>query len=251
MLHYILKNFKDSGKLGPNSYFVKTIVTTPLQDVIAKSFDVEVLNTLTGFKWICGKMNELERTNPEKEFVFATEESFGYLPHTFARDKDGVASVTLMAEVALFYKKQGLNLTEALDSIYKEYGFSKETLVNKVYQGKAGAEKITRIMDHFRALKPSNLCGLDIQVIEDYLAGKKTELETGKEHELNMPTSNVIGYLFKDGSRLYLRPSGTEPKIKFYIMIQVAEGSLEEKKESAEATTKRFLSFIDETSESL
>ncbi len=251
MLHYIFKNFKESGKLGANSYFVKTIVTTPLQDVIAKSFGVEVFNTLTGFKWICGKMNELERTNPEKEFIFATEESFGYLPHTFARDKDGVASVTLMAEVALYYKKQGLNLTEALDTIYKEYGFSKETLVNKVYQGKAGAEKITRIMDHFRALKPSNLCGLDIQVIEDYLAGTKVELDSGNEHKLNMPTSNVIGYHFKDGSRLYLRPSGTEPKIKFYIMIQVAEGSLQEKKESAEATTKRFLSFIDETSESL
>ena len=251
MLHYILSNFKGQGKLSDNSYFVKTIVTTPLQDVIAKAFNVEIFNTLTGFKWICGKMNELERTSPEKEFVFATEESFGYLPHTFARDKDGIASVTLMAEVALFYKKQGKSLTEALDSIYEEYGFSKETLVNKVYQGKAGAEKITRIMDHFRSLKPSTLCGLDIQVIEDYLAGMTIDLETNKSTDLNMPKSNVIGYHFKDGSRLYLRPSGTEPKIKFYIMIQVASGSLEEKKKLASDTTEKFLAFIDETTESL
>ncbi|MEE3080218.1 MAG: phospho-sugar mutase [Bdellovibrionota bacterium] len=251
MLHYILSNFKGQGKLSDNSYFVKTIVTTPLQDVIAKAFNVEIFNTLTGFKWICGKMNQLERTSPEKEFVFATEESFGYLPHTFARDKDGIASVTLMAEVALFYKKQGKSLTEALDSIYEEYGFSKETLVNKVYQGKAGAEKITRIMDHFRSLKPSTLCGLDIQVIEDYLAGMTIDLETNKSTDLNMPKSNVIGYHFKDGSRLYLRPSGTEPKIKFYIMIQVASGSLEEKKKLASDTTEKFLAFIDETTESL
>lgn len=251
MLHYILSNFKGQGKLSDNSYFVKTIVTTPLQDVIAKAFNVEIFNTLTGFKWICGKMNELERTSPEKEFVFATEESFGYLPHTFARDKDGIASVTLMAEVALFYKKQGKSLTEALDSIYEEYGFSKETLVNKVYQGKAGAEKITRIMDHFRSLKPSTLCGLDIQVIEDYLEGTTLDLETNKSTDLNMPKSNVIGYHFKDGSRLYLRPSGTEPKIKFYIMIQVASGSLEEKKKLASVTTEKFLAFIDETTESL
>lgn len=251
MLHYILSNFKGQGKLSDNSYFVKTIVTTPLQDVIAKAFNVEIFNTLTGFKWICGKMNELEKTSPEKEFVFATEESFGYLPHTFARDKDGIASVTLMAEVALFYKKQGKSLTEALDSIYEEYGFSKETLVNKVYQGKAGAEKITRIMDHFRSLKPSTLCGLDIQVIEDYLEGTTLDLETKKSTDLNMPKSNVIGYHFKDGSRLYLRPSGTEPKIKFYIMIQVASGSLEEKKKLASVTTEKFLAFIDETTESL
>ncbi len=250
MLHYMLKNMKERGALNENSYFVKTVVTTPLQDIIAQSFNVEVFNTLTGFKWICGKMSELEKSNPEKEFVFATEESFGYLPHTFARDKDGIASVTLMAEVALYYKKQGKNLIEALDSIYEEYGFSKETLVNLVYQGKAGAEKITRIMDHFRALNPSSLCGLNIQVIEDYIKGTSTELSSKKETNLNMPKSNVIGYHFEGGSRLYLRPSGTEPKIKFYIMIQVANGELEAKKAKANAIAEEFLNFINTTAES-
>ncbi len=250
MLHYILDSYKKTNRLKDNSYFVKTVVTTPLQDIIAKSFNVEVFNTLTGFKWICGKMNELESTNPEKEFVFATEESFGYLPHKFARDKDGIASVTLMAEVALHYKKKGMDLIDALDAIYEEYGFSKETLVNLVYQGKAGAEKITRIMNHFRSLKPSSLCGLNIHVIEDYIKGTSTELSTGVETNLNMPKSNVIGYHFEGGSRLYLRPSGTEPKIKFYIMIQVAEGSLNQKKEKANSITNEFLSFINTTAES-
>jgi phosphoglucomutase len=249
MLHYIFESLKQQGKMPSNPYFVKTVVTTPLQEVIAEKYGVESYSTLTGFKWICGLMNKIEREQPEKNFLFGTEESFGYLPHMFARDKDGVASVTIMAEVALFYKKQGLNIIEALDKIYEEFGFSQETLLNLVYQGKEGAEKITRIMSHFRDLRPSTLCGMEIKVIEDYQTGKVEDIETGSVNDLNYPISNVIGYHFKNGCRLYLRPSGTEPKIKFYIMIQEKEGSLEEKKSKAQKITDEILAFINTTAE--
>ena len=238
-LHYILNEKKKQNKLSKNSYFVKTIVTTPLQDTIAKSFGVEVYNTLTGFKWICGKMNELEKTHPEKEFVFATEESFGYLSHNFARDKDGVSSVSVMAEVALYYKLQNLNLFQALDKIYEEYGFSHETLLSLDYFGIEGTEKIARIMKTFRSFNEPTMLGYKISEKKDYLATEKTGL----------PSSDVLGFFFENGDQVYLRPSGTEPKIKFYIMIQETSGALADKKLKALAKTEQFLNYIKELAE--
>jgi phosphoglucomutase len=238
-LHYILSEKKRQNKLSKNSYFVKTIVTTPLQDVIAKSFGVEVYNTLTGFKWICGKMNELEKSHPEKEFVFATEESFGYLSHTYARDKDGVSSVSNMAEVALYYKLQGLNLFEALDKIYEEYGFSNESLLSLDYFGIEGTEKIARIMKTFRNYNDNTMRGNTITEKKDYLETSKTGL----------PSSDVLGFFFENGDQLYLRPSGTEPKIKFYIMIQERVGTLPEKKSKALAKNEKFLTYIKDIAE--
>ena len=233
-LHYILSQLKAEGKLSNNSYFVKSIVTTSLLDVIAKSFGVEVYNTLTGFKWICGKMNQIEKSDPTKQFLFATEESFGYLSHTFARDKDGVSSVTVMAEVALFYKLQGLNLHQALDKIYEEYGFSHESLLSLDYFGIEGANKISRIMKNFREYKDNMMVGNKISEIRDYSQGFE-----------DLPKSNVLGFFFENGDQFYLRPSGTEPKIKFYIMIQENIGSLAEKKLKAMEKTKMLLDFIN------
>ncbi|MEH0862806.1 phospho-sugar mutase [Halobacteriovorax sp. DPLXC-1] len=251
MLYYMLHSLKENGTMPANPYFVKTVVTTPLQELIADKYGVKSYSTLTGFKWICGLMNKIEKEDPSANFLFGTEESFGYLPHDFVRDKDGVASITFMSEVALYFKKQGLNLIEALDKIYEEFGFSQETLLNLVYQGREGAEKITRIMSHFRDLAPSSLCGQDIHVIEDYQTGIVKDLESGEESKLEYPVSNVIGYHFKNGNRLYLRPSGTEPKIKFYIMIQEKEGSLADKKAKASKVTDEFLAFINKTAEGL
>ncbi|OUR96561.1 hypothetical protein A9Q84_09435 [Halobacteriovorax marinus] len=246
MLHYILKNLKEQGTMPSNPYFVKTIVTTPLQDVIAKSFDVEVENTLTGFKWICGRMNELEKTNPERNFVFATEESFGYLNHEYVRDKDGVSSITLLSELCLHYKLQGMDLVDALDKIYEEYGFSHETLLNLNYFGKEGAEKISRIMEVFRKFDAKDLCGVEISNLEDYSTGESKSFTDSKVSKLDLPTSNVLGFNFVNGTKVYMRPSGTEPKIKFYIMIQETEGSLAEKKARATSKTEEFLNFIQE-----
>lgn len=244
MLHYVAKNLKETNRLPSNPYFVKTIVTTPLQDKIAMSFGVETFNTLTGFKWICGLMNKLEKTNPEKNFIFATEESFGYLPNNYVRDKDGVHSVTLMAEMALYYKTKGLNLMEALDKIYEEYGFSHESLLNLVYEGKEGSEKISRIMESFRKMNDGQFAGLSVDYLEDYQVSNVVSFTKNESWKLDLPSSNVLGFNLVDGDKIYLRPSGTEPKIKFYIMIQENEGSLEQKKAKAQEKTDKILAFI-------
>ncbi|MCO4792858.1 MAG: phospho-sugar mutase [Bacteriovoracaceae bacterium] len=244
MLHYILSNLKEQGKLPDNSYFVKTIVTTDLQKTIADDFGVETENTLTGFKWICGKVNQIEKDQPERNFLFGTEESFGYLNHDYVRDKDGVSSVTLMAEIALWYKTQGLNLFEALDKIYEKYGFSHETLLNLNYYGKDGADKIVRIMDNFRKMNPTEICGLKVTNFSDWKESYTKNLETGDKTKIDMPTSNVLGFEFENGSKFFLRPSGTEPKIKFYLLMKEEEGSLDEKKERAQKVTDSILDFI-------
>ncbi len=250
MLHYILTNLKEQGKLPTNPYFVKTIVTTDLQKTIADSFGVECFNTLTGFKWICGKMNELEKTNPEKNFLFGTEESFGYLNHGYVRDKDGVSSVTLMAECALWYKTQGLNLFQALDKIYEEYGFSAEHLLNLDYFGKEGADKIQRIMDKFRSMNPKEICGEQVVHFWDYDKLVEKNMVNGEELKIDLPPTNALGFGFSNESRFFLRPSGTEPKIKFYIQIKENEGTLEEKKRKAAAATEQLLDFIKKECES-
>ncbi len=237
-LHYMLSQMKKNGTLTGENYMVKSVVTTPLLDTISKAFGVEVYNTLTGFKWICGKMNELEKTAPQKKFIFATEESFGYLCHTFARDKDGVSSVSQMAEVALHYKLQGMNLIDALDTIYGEFGFSREDLLSLDYFGIEGQEKISRIMTNFRNFSDNNILGNKLATVKDYGLGIE-----------GLPKSNVIGFFFEDGNQVYLRPSGTEPKIKFYIMIQEKNGSLADKKANAEVKAKQFLEYFKTESE--
>lgn len=237
-LHYILSQLKKQNNLSNNCYFVKSIVTTSLLDVIAKSFGCEVYNTLTGFKWICGKMNQIEKADPAKQFIFATEESFGYLSHTFARDKDGVSSVSMMAEVALYYKLQGMDLLAALDKIYEEYGFSHESLLSLDYFGIEGQEKISRIMTKFRNFSDNTLVGNRILEIRDYAKGY-----------LDLPKSNVLGFFFENGDQFYLRPSGTEPKIKFYIMIQERNGTLAEKKKRALDKTTALLAYIKSEAE--
>lgn len=237
-LHYMLSEMKKMGNLTGENYVVKSVVTTPLLDTIAKNFGVEIYNTLTGFKWICGKMNELEKTAPHKKFIFATEESFGYLCHNFARDKDGVSSVSQMAEVALFYKLQGMNLLDALDKIYSEFGFSREDLLSLDYFGIEGQEKISRIMTNFRNFSDNTILGNKLALIKDYSLGIE-----------GLPKSNVLGFFFENGNQVYLRPSGTEPKIKFYIMIQERDGTLEQKKLNAQIKATQFLDYFKAASE--
>ncbi|GAB4014581.1 MAG: phospho-sugar mutase [Bdellovibrio sp.] len=244
MLNYILDQYKSQGRMPKNPYFVKTIVTTELQSLIAKSYGVTVENTLTGFKWICGRMNEIDQQEPDRNFVFATEESFGYLNHNNVRDKDGVSSIALVCEMALFYKLKGQNLFQALDQIYEKFGFSHETLLSIDYEGKEGAEKINRIMELFRKRTDPKIEGQEIEFLDDLKVGKRKNLNTGATEKINLPSSNVLGLHFKNGNKLFLRPSGTEPKIKFYIMINESEGSLEDKKNKALRLTDRIVSFI-------
>lgn len=251
MLHYLLGQYKEQNKMPSNPYFVKTIVTTSLQEKIASAFQVQTENTLTGFKWICGRMNEIERQHPEKNFLFATEESFGYLNHENVRDKDGVSSIALLCEIALYYKLQNKNLVNALDDIYEEHGFSHETLLSLNYYGKEGSEKISRIMDYFRSNPTKNLGDQSIESWEDYQSQKVTNAQSMASSPIHLPKSNVLGFTMSGGNKLYLRPSGTEPKIKFYIMIQENDGDLVSKKERALHKTHKLLDFIKETAEGI
>lgn len=249
MLHYTCSQYKAQGKMPKNPYFVKTIVTTDLQTKIADSFGVATENTLTGFKWICGRVEEICNTEPERTFIFGTEESFGYLNHRYVRDKDGVSSVALLAEIALHYKRKGMNLIDALDAIYEEYAFSHERLLSLNYYGKEGAEKIQRIMDSFRNYEASEICGQVISTLSDFKNNTIKNFKNGETMELGFIKSNVLGFHFDNGNKLFLRPSGTEPKIKFYIMIQEKEGSLEEKKDKSYKLAQTFVDFITEWSE--
>lgn len=249
-LNYICEN----KELGKNPLFVKTIVTTPLQEVIAENFGVKVENTLTGFKWICGRLKQLEDEGAKFDFVFATEESYGYLSHTDVRDKDAVNACALMAEIALFYKDQGKNLVEALDLIYEKFGFSHEQLLAKHYLGKSGAERIARIVEYFRNHQEnlgSEFCGFKILEVEDYQAQTIINLETKESRTLTLPKSNVIGLILENNNKVYLRPSGTEPKIKFYIMTNSTEGDLEQRKTLARTKASEIQNYLDQKCEEI
>ena len=246
MLHYILTQSKDILK---DSYFVKTIVTTDLQRKIAEKFGVQCENTLTGFKWICGRVKEIEQNEPHRNFLFGTEESFGYLNHPYVRDKDGVSSVVLMAEIALFHKKNNMDLFDALSKIYEEYGFFQEELLCLDYDGKVGAEKISRIMSHFRENVTKHYSSEPLKLIEDYQSSMTTDVSTNQKTLINLPKSNVLGLFFENGDIIYLRPSGTEPKIKFYLMVNEKDGSIEEKSQKASKKIAAYISTIKETAD--
>lgn len=238
MLHYMLKNLSQQNRMPKNPYFVKTIVTTELQTAIAKHFGVDVENTLTGFKWICGRVMDLSKIDPSKTFLFGTEESFGYLTHPNVRDKDGVGPLGLIAEMALYYKTKGKTLLDALDDIYTEFGFYTESLLSLDYFGIEGGQKIARIMTNFRNYKSTEMCGDKIVNVEDYESPKS-----------KLPKSNVLGFEFTSGNKVYLRPSGTEPKIKFYIMLKESTGTLEEKRALAAKKSSEIIEFLKKEAE--
>lgn len=195
------------------------------------------MDTLTGFKWMAGLIRELEQKNSDYHFLFASEESFGYMPHAECRDKDGVSSVSLMSEVALYFKRQGKNLIQALDDIYSKYGFYYESLLSKDYEGISGSEKINRIMEFFRNYPENHFAGEQISSRMDYEKG------------IDLPKSNVLSLSFESGNKLFLRPSGTEPKIKFYVMVRETEGDLQAKKLSAQMKVKKIEDKIQEICE--
>lgn len=244
MLHYLLTTLKEKGDLK-DYYFINTIVTSKIQNQIAKSMEVENHRTLTGFKWICRKMDELKRENSNAKLVFATEESYGYLNHEFIRDKDGVSAIALMGEIALWYKEQGMNLVDALDKIYDEYGYYHEELININYEGKEGSEKINRIMNFFREFNKPSLNEMSLHKKEDYLLQETLEMTTQESKTMTgLPKSNVLCFKFQNRDELYMRPSGTEPKIKFYLLFQEKKGSLNEKKNALRERIVKLTQYI-------
>lgn len=234
ILDYILGALKENKKMPSSPLAVKSIVTSELLTEICKNFEVKIENTLTGFKWMADKIKEYETRQEKFNFIFAAEESFGYLPHGHCRDKDGISALAMMMELTLYHKKNGRDLIMALNEIYKKYGFFKESLLSLDFVGIEGLEKIQKIMSTFRK-NPSLISFSDDPIIqiEDYSDRRVSNLLEGTSFETHTPISNVIGYTFKSGTKLYLRPSGTEPKVKFYTMVKENHGNLEEMKSKA------------------
>lgn len=229
MLEYLLSQKKEQGKLPVNGVVVKTIVTSEIGRDIAKAYGIETLDTLTGFKFIGEKIHEFEQTGSH-EFLFGYEESYGYLIGDFVRDKDAVQSAVFAAEVAAYYKAKGKTLYEGLLEIFVKYGYYQEGLRSITLKGIEGAEKISFIMEKFRIEPLLEVEGLGVTVIEDYKAGIKTTVQTNSKSKIELPSSNVLKYHLSDGSWFCLRPSGTEPKAKFYFGVKAASLELSSKK---------------------
>lgn len=215
--YYIIENSKKLGKLNPSDFMVKTIVTTEVIAEIAKRNNVELRDCYTGFKWIA---REIAISEGKQKYIGGGEESFGYLPYDKVRDKDAPASICLICEIAAWAKDNGRTLYDLLMDIYKEYGFSKEFTVNVVKPGKTGADEIKQMMTDFRANPPKELGGSEITLWKDYQSLEATD-ENGNVTKIDMPTtSNVLQWFCNDGTKVSVRPSGTEPKIKFYIEVK-------------------------------
>ncbi|MEQ9308442.1 MAG: phospho-sugar mutase [Balneolaceae bacterium] len=216
IINYMLTAWNNAGKLTGNQYIVKTIVTSYLIDRIAESYGVECYNTLTGFKYIGELMTKFEG---KKEFIAGGEESYGYLIGGHVRDKDAVVSAVIIAEMVAYYKDQGSSLFEALVDMYVEHGFFKEKLVSVTKKGKSGAEEIQQMMAEYRSNPPKTLGGSKLVVLKDYQTQEEKNLETGKTSKIDLPKANVLQFITEDGGIVSARPSGTEPKIKFYCSV--------------------------------
>ncbi len=216
-LYYIIKNRIAMGKMKGNEFIVKTIVTTEVIRKIAEKNKIEMFDCYTGFKWIA---REIRLNEGKKQYIGGGEESYGFLAEDFVRDKDAVSACSLLAEICAWAKDQGKTLYDVLMDIYVEYGFSKEVTVNVVKPGKTGADEIKAMMERFRACPPKELGGSEVVLIKDYKTLQTTDGE-GNVAPLDMPeSSNVLQFFTADGTKVSVRPSGTEPKIKFYMEIK-------------------------------
>ncbi len=235
-LYYIIRQYKALGKMTGREFVVKTIVTTEVISRIAEKNNMEMFDCYTGFKWIAKVI--ADESAKGKKYIGGGEESFGFLAEDFVRDKDAVSACSLMAEIAAWAKENGKTLIDLLLDAYIEYGFSQECAVSVVKPGKSGADEIRQMMEQFRANPPKSLAGLPVVLVRDF----KTMIQTdasGKESALDMPEpSNVLQYFTSEGDKVSVRPSGTEPKIKFYIEakgVMGAPGEFEDAKAKAQA----------------
>jgi len=216
LLYYLLHKWNENGKITGNEYIVKTIVTSEILKEMAIRNGVESYDTLTGFKYIA----ELLRLNEgTKTFIGGGEESYGYLVGDFVRDKDAVISCCMIAETAAWAADQGKTLYELLPGIYKEFGFYRERLLSITRKGKAGADEIKKMMEDYREQPPKTINNSNVILIKDYLTQQESEPLTGKNRVIDLPKSNVLQFFLADGSKISIRPSGTEPKIKFYFSV--------------------------------
>ncbi len=217
LLNYIMRRNRELGLLKGNEYVVKTIVTTETIKAIAHNQNVKMYDCYTGFKWIASVIRDLEGT---MRYLGGGEESYGFLAEDFCRDKDSVSAISLMAEICAWAKDRGMDFNQMLQEIYLHNGYSHEEGISVVRPGKTGADEIQRMMVEFRANPPKTLGGSPVVTVKDYLDLNCTDLATGKVEKMDFPaTSNVLQFFTADGSKVSIRPSGTEPKIKFYIEV--------------------------------
>lgn len=216
ILYYMLRKWQENGKLTGNQYIVKTVVTTDIIDAMAADFDVDCRNTLTGFKWIA---DIIKKEEGKKEFIAGGEESYGYLIGADVRDKDAVASCAMIAEMVAYAKDKELSLFDLMMEMYQKYGFYLEQLISITKKGKTGAEEIAAMMETFRKNPPVTLGNATVVKFRDYQTGTEKDLQSGETQTLDYPKSNVLQFFTADGSKISARPSGTEPKIKFYFSV--------------------------------
>jgi phosphoglucomutase len=241
LVQYVLDQWADQGRLTGKEYIVKTIVTSYLMDRIAAAQNVECFNVLTGFKFIGSIMTQLEG---ERTFIVGGEESYGYLVGEHARDKDAIVACAMIAEMAAFYRDQGRSLFEAMIDMYVQYGLFREKLISVTKKGKEGAEEIAAMMERFRTNPPESLAGSTIVTIKDYGSSKETNVRDGSSMAIDLPSSNVLQFVTEDGSIISARPSGTEPKIKFYCSTSGRLGSREEYRDAASRLDRKIDSLL-------
>ena len=242
IINYMLTAWEKAGKITGNEYIVKTVVTSYLIDRIAKNKGVECFNTLTGFKYIGELMTKMEG---KKQFIAGGEESYGYLIGEHVRDKDAVISCAIIAEMTAFYKDQGSSLYEAMLDMYVEYGLFRENLVSVTKKGKSGAEEIQQMMKNFRANPPQKLGGSQVVKVKDYQTSKEKNIATGEETDIDLPKSNVLQFITEDGAIVSARPSGTEPKIKFYCSVNTNLMSAEDYGQVSATLDKKIEMMIE------
>lgn len=217
LAEYILASRREQGTLPPAPVVIKSFVTTDLVAAVAANYNAEVVNLLTGFKYIGETMTALENNGESERFIVGMEESYGYLVGMHARDKDAVVAAMLICEMAAYYKARGLNLYRAMRALYEKYGRYINTVLSFEFKGESGMKTMLRMMDDLRTAPPTQIGGLPVQAVSDYLAGTMTDTQSLVATAIALPKSNVLAYKLPDGNGLIIRPSGTEPKIKVYI----------------------------------
>ena len=220
MVHYLLQAKKQEGSLAENSVVIKSIVSSELPTEICKKYDVEMINVLTGFKFIAEQIKSFE-ANQAKSFVFGFEESYGYLVQPFVRDKDAIQSLVLLSEIAAHYKANNQTLFDAIQEIYAEFGYFDEKTISVTMSGISGVEKIKQLMSDIRTNIPLNFADVAVDYYEDY-STQKRHFIAGDSESIDLPPSNVLKFFLHDGSWIAIRPSGTEPKVKFYLGVKGA-----------------------------
>ncbi|MPL92776.1 Phosphoglucomutase [bioreactor metagenome] len=243
LTYYILKTLKETSRLKGNEYTIKTIVTSELIKKVSESFGVKNYDVFTGFKFIADKILQLEG---KEKYICGGEESYGFSIGDFVRDKDAVSACCMIAEVCAWAKEQGKTFFDILLDIYLEYGFFKEELISITKQGKQGAEEIQNMMLAFRENPPKTLIGLEVVRIKDYQKQLNIDLKNNTEEALDFPKSNVLQFFLEDGSKVSVRPSGTEPKIKFYFGVYNKLHSIEDYPELLKKANEKISRIIGE-----